>query len=431
MTTEIAKTPIVPADKMTAAATLPTDWQEATLVGRAMTKDGPSVVYVKENGDVVDITSSYATTTDLFEQENPAAEARRAAFSGKVIGKVDDIIANSSVRDPNKPYLLSPADFQEIEAAGVTFVQSMVERMVEEAAMKEARNPDGSVNSEALDAVRVRIRQEVADIVGTEDFSKIIPGSDAAQKILDRMRELGMSTIYPQVGLGAEGEIFSKAAPGTSVGHGAQAGYSPGESPWVNPEPEVVMFANSKGAIVGAAHGNDVNDRKKEGQSALLLHRAKVKNGSTSIGPFVRLFDDKFGLDDVKKLSVELEVLNPDGSVKYQGANNMEKISRPPESIVAAACDSEREHPQGVAVFLGTMTIPLKDDKGKDFTHQEGDVVRMGSPKLGYLTNVMSPADKVQGLEKGTLALARNLAQRGLLIAGQETGTAPSVARRG
>lgn len=414
--------PVVPANLMTAEATLPADWQQATLIGRAMTKEGPSVVYVREDGKVVDITHAYATTTDLFEKENPAAEARRAALTGKVIGTADEIIANSSVRDPNKPYLLSPADFQEVEAAGVTFVPSMVERMIEQRVMA-LKKVEPSTD---VDTVRKEMKAALQETMGKDfDFSKVVPGSEDALRLIKALGKAGFSTIYPEVGFGVEGEIFSKAAPGTSVGHGAQSGYSPGAEPWVNPEPEVVMFANSKGKIVGAAHGNDVNDRKKEGQSALLLHRAKVKNGSTSIGPFVRLFDDKFGLNDVKKLSVELKVMRADGTVAFEGANNMEKISRSPESIVAAACDSEREHQQGVAVFLGTMTVPEKDETGKDFTHREGDVVRMGSPQLGYLTNVMLPADKVQGLEKGSLALARNLAERGLLLPQPERKLTP------
>lgn len=423
--------PLVPLEKLVPEATLPEDWQQANLIGRVMLPGvGPAVVYVNDKGNVIDITRSYATTRDLLEEKDPAAAARTASRSGKTIGNIADILANSSVRDAKKPFMLAPNDFQSVEAAGVTFVESMVERMVEEAAMKEMKvKPGDTINQTQLEKVRERIRSEVKKLVGADfDFSSIIPGSQEAEKILELMKEKGISTIYPQVGLGPEGEIFSKAEPCASVGHGGQAGYS-SVGGWTNPEPEVVLFANSKGKIVGAAHGNDVNDRAKEGKSALLLHKAKVKNGSTAIGPFIRLFDEKFGLEDVKNIQVQLEVNRSDGSLKYQGANNMAKISRKPEDIVAAAMDSERQHPDGLAIFLGTMTVPLKDDKGAVFTHEEGDVVRIGSNKLGYFTNVMRPAEKVQGLEPGALATARNLAGRGLLI--DEKAIAPKRATRG
>ena len=409
---------LVPMSELTLERTLPVDWRKASLVGRVMLPGvGPSVVIVDPNGDLLDVSHIFATTRDLFESESPAEAVRIAAFRGKKIGNASEIIANSSLRRADQPYLLSPLDFQEIEAAGVTFVESLVERMVEEAAMKEVpRDSDGGLNQTKLNEVRRKIRGEVEEIVGDADFSKIQPGSKAALEILRRMKELGMSTIYPQVGLGEEGEIFSKASPATSVGHGAQAGYSAGVSPWVNPEPEIVLIANSKGRIVGATNGNDVNDRGKEGKSSLLLHRAKVKKGSTVVGPFIRVFDEGFSLDSLRDTEVRLEVWRVDGSLKFEGSNKMGKISRKPEDIVAAAMDEEREHNDGVAVFLGTMTVPLKDDTGSVFTHEEGDIVRIGSPQLGYLTNVMLPANKVQGLEKGALDLARNLASRSLLV---------------
>lgn len=431
----------IPENYMTAQATLPEDWQEANLVGRVMTKEGPSVVYLSQDGYVVDITHRFATMTDLLEQGNPAEAAHAASKEegAKIIGKVDDILANSAVRDASKPYLLSPADFEELEASGVTFVDSLIERMIEQEAMKCARmlkaerngDLDEATFNRTVNNARTEIRKAIEKVVGEGfDFSTVVPGSEDAKKLIDGLEKAGLSTIYPKVGFGKEGEIFSKAAAGTSVGHGAQAGYTKPTTEhkhWVNPEPEVALFVNSKGEIKGAANGNDINDRAKEGETALLLHRAKVKNGSTSIGPFVRLFDGKFTMEDVKKVAVELEVRKANGEVRFVGQNNMAKISRKPEDIVAAAMDEEREHPQGMAIMLGTAIVPNHntDEHGKmikgadgepiNFTHEPGDVVRIGSGKLGYLTNVMLPADQIQELEKGTLDLATNLANRHLL----------------
>src|SRR5437763_14663234 len=96
-----------------------------------------------------------------------------------------------------------------------------------------------------------------------------------------------------------------------AVGTGAAIGVL-AASTWNNPEPEVVVVANSKGAIVGAALGNDVNLRDLEGRSALLLGKSKDNNASTAIGPFIRLFDRTFALDDVRRARVALTVKGAD-----------------------------------------------------------------------------------------------------------------------
>jgi len=222
----------------------------------------------------------------------------------------------------------------------------------------------------------------------------------------------GLWSQYLEVGIGPDAEIFTKAQPMSAVGCGARIGLHP-KSEWNNPEPEIVLAVSSRGEIVGATLGNDVNLRDFEGRSALLLSKAKDNNASCAIGPFVRLFDERFGLDDVRSAEVHLRVDGPDQFV-VEGVNSMRQISRDPEALVAATIGATHQYPDGVMLFLGTMFVPTKDRKGpgEGFTHVVGDVVRVSSPRLGGLVNEVTTSDLAPPWTFGTRALMAWLSQR-------------------
>jgi fumarylacetoacetate (FAA) hydrolase family protein len=381
---------------------LPDDHEEATLVGRVWRpdRDGPSVIVVR-GVEAVDISAAAPTVRDLCEAPMPAALAIDAR--GEPMGLVAEILANTprSKRDPQKPWLLAPVDLQAVKAAGVTFAVSMLERVIEE----KARGAPEQAAS---------IRAEIVALIG-DDLARLKPGSREAMALKALLIEKGMWSQYLEVGIGPDAEIFTKAPPMAAVGHLAEIGIRP-DSTWNNPEPEIVVVAASTGAIVGATLGNDVNLRDFEGRSALLLGKAKDNNASAAVGPFLRLFDRHFSLDDVRKAEVNLTVTGDDG-YRLDGGSAMSKISRDPADLAAAAIGPDHRYPDGLALYLGTMFAPVadRDVKGKGFTHKVGDVVTVSSPTLGRLANRVVSTRDAEPWTFGAAALMRNLAKRGLI----------------
>ncbi len=381
---------------------LPADFGRAALVGRVWDPQagGPAIVLVRD-GEVLDISAATPTMRDLCEAEAPASFARAA--KGKPLGSLAAVLKNTprEGRDPGKPWLLAPIDLQAIKAAGVTFVVSMLERVIEEQARGEATRAN-------------EIRAEIQSTIG-DDLKKLKPGSEQAKALKDLLIRKKMWSQYLEVGIGPDAEVFTKAQPMAAVGHLAEAGLNP-MSAWNNPEPEVVLVVSSRGAIVGATLGNDVNLRDVEGRSALLLGKAKDNNASAAIGPFIRLFDADFTLDDVRRAELKLTVEGDDG-FRLEGASDMGRISRDPEEIVRQTIGRSHQYPDGFVLYLGTMFAPTKDRgaPGQGFTHKLGDLVSVESPRLGKLVNVMVSTTEAEPWTFGTGALMRNLAGRGLL----------------
>ena len=390
--------------KLETEQTLPKDYDIACLIGRAWVPgnpDGPSPVCIDKE-KVYDLAPYSPTISQLLEKEDPAGIVR--GLSGlHYIGSLEDLLKNTHPKqqDSSKPWFLAPCDLQAIKASGVTFVSSMLERVIEEQALGDWTMAE-------------QIRKQISELIG-DNLADIKPGSDAAMNVKKILIEQGAWSQYLEVGIGRDAEIFTKSQPMSAVGTGGEVGIHPGSN-WNNPEPEIVLAVNSKGDVVGATLGNDVNLRDFEGRSALLLGKAKDNNASCAIGPFFRLFDDKFSLNDIRQANISLTVDGLEG-FRLEGNSSMKYISRDPLELVQHCKGNHHQYPDGLVLFLGTMFSPIqdRDEPGQGFTHKVGDIVKIQTPLLGSLVNRVNTCDQISPWVFGTSALMRNLAQRGLL----------------
>jgi len=373
---------------------LPSDWRQAILVGRILTTEGPTPVVVVD-GRVRDVSRHAATVSQLLNGWNGDLPP------GEDLGTLESLGLARQFAESKQPRLLSPFDLQCVKASGVTFAVSAIERVIEERCRGDATKADS-------------LRASLRDRIGA-DIRAVKPGSENAKKLKQVLIADGLWSQYLEVAIGPDAEIFTKSPTLSSVGWGDWIGVR-SDSAWNNPEPEIVLAVDGAGRILGATLGNDVNLRDIEGRSALLLGKAKDNNASCAIGPFIRMFDGKFTLDDVRAAVVRLEITGEEG-FKLEGQSSMNQISRDPSELVGQTICKHHAYPDGFALFLGTMFAPIVDrgTPGQGFTHKIGDVVRVSSEKLGVLENKVTTCCKAPVWEFGIADLMRNLARRGLL----------------
>jgi fumarylacetoacetate (FAA) hydrolase family protein len=378
---------------------LPRDYKKGTFVGRIQTLQGPSLVALSK-GSLYDITSAFPTCSHLIRTLNPTHSIQSHCKTlVPMVGNVDSLFENTKTK--TLPHLLSPNDIQSIKAAGVTFATSLIERVIEEQAQGDPTKSH-------------EIRTHFQQLIGSH-LSNVKPGSKEAHLLKKTFQDQNLWSQYLEVGLMEDCELFTKAQPMSAVGFGASVGILR-KSTWNNPEPEIVLVINPKGEIVGVTLGNDVNLRDIEGRSALLLGKAKDNNASCSIGPLIRLLDESYTLDDVRKEEIRLEIKGQDG-FQLEAISSMKHISRDITELSQQTLNENHNYPDSLVLFVGTMFSPTmdRDLPGKGFTHKPGDIVTISSDRLGTLMNTVQYCDEIPPWTFGIVDLMQNLSKRHLL----------------
>lgn len=361
-------------------AILPQDASEALLIGRLWDPEtqGPRPVLLHD-GVLLDLFDHAQTVSALLDRDDLSSLLGRVRSEGVRAWHLHGVLNPLAGSGDDAPHLLSPVDLQAVKACGVTFVDSMIERVIEERCAGDL-------------TLAEQMRAQVLEAIGGS-LAGVRPGSEEAARVKKVLVREGFWSQYLEVGIGPDPEVFTKAPVLSTVGFGERIGI-PSFSSWNNPEPELVLMVDSRGRIRGCTLGNDVNLRDVEGRSALLLGMAKDNNGSAALGPFIRLFSDSYTLDDARQETIRLTVRGTDGYT-LTGTNSVQRLSRPFEELVGAAYGRHHQYPDGFALFTGTLFAPNEDRNapGMGFTHETGDVVEISSSRLGTLTNMVAPTE--------------------------------------
>jgi 2-dehydro-3-deoxy-D-arabinonate dehydratase len=213
--------------------------------------------------------------------------------------RLSDLAAKAKTQvDLGSVHLLSPAERQEVWAAGVTYLRSKKARMDE------------------------------------SEFS---------------------ASAYDRVYEAARPELFFKALPEKVVPHKAAVGIRK-DSKWNVPEPELALVINSKGKLAGYTIGNDMSSRDIEGENALYLPQAKVYQKSCALGPFVTIGASEA---DARSWQISLQIARG-GKEIFQGQTSVSQIKRSFSELIEYLLRSQT-FPNGVILLTGTGIVPSDD----------------------------------------------------------------------
>ena len=203
------------------AGILPEDWPHGAFAARLDTPEGPSAVAILD-GEAFDMTPAFGTVSRWLNEADPVRAVRARGEKMPAFDLPTEL-----------PRLLAPVDLQAVKACGVTYVRSMLERVIEERCQGDPSRADS-------------VRAEVRGIIG-EDLAAVQPGSAKALRLKEALVAKGWWSQYLEVGIGPDAEIFTKCQPMAAVGPGAAIGVHPA-SAWNNPEPEAVLAVGATGA---------------------------------------------------------------------------------------------------------------------------------------------------------------------------------------
>ena len=194
---------------------------------------------------------------------------------------------------------------------------------------------------------------------------------------IEESQDAGGGTFYDRVYTAARPELFFKAAPWRVRGPESLIRVRR-DATWSVPEPELALYINPRGEIIGYTIGNDVSSRDIEGENPLYLPQAKTYDGACALGPALLLTDGPLPQDTQIAL-----VISRSGATAFTGETTLAQMRRTPDELVGYLF-RELSFPNGCVLLTGTGVIPPDA-----FTLQSGDVVSITIPPIGTLVNTV------------------------------------------
>jgi len=192
---------------------------------------------------------------------------------------------------------------------------------------------------------------------------------------MEESKDSGGVNFYDRVYSAERPELFFKATGRRVVGPAGSVRIR-SDAKWSVPEPELTLFVNPSGTIVGYTIGNDMSSRDIEGENPLYLPQAKVYEGSCALGPCILVSNDR--LED--ETEIQIDILRAGKNV-FSGSTKLTELKRKPMDLVRFLF-RDNSFPQGVFLMTGTGIVP-----GDDFTLASGDIIRIHISEIGTLEN--------------------------------------------
>jgi 2-dehydro-3-deoxy-D-arabinonate dehydratase len=199
-----------------------------------------------------------------------------------------------------------------------------------------------------------------------------------------RIEEAQVKDVYALVYEADRPELFLKdACCRRTVGPGQPIRLR-SDSNWNVPEPEIGLVLGEDGGLAALTIGNDVTSRSIEGENPLYLPQAKIYAGCCALGPALLVPDDWEA-----PLSIEMRIVDRDGSVAFHGRTSTERMRRSFAELVRWLL-RDNPVPPGSVLLTGTGIVPPED-----LTLRPGQLVEIRVPGIGTLRNPVAGQDAV------------------------------------